>query len=163
MNFYQYLNKNGLLQILDGSPEKIDEIKKIYQKENRKEYKRLYQKKRVHRVIIFTLEEDELFKQGAKNHNLPISTFIRESALNYLTGGYIVPDKEQTHQVIVGQKRHGTLLNQIAHQVNASKTVTPLQIQAIREIFNAQDTYVKQIFTKPIRIEEFVQIGRAHV
>ncbi len=157
MNFYQYLSKNGLLQILDGSPEKIDEIKKIYQKENRKEYKRQYQKRRSHRVIVLTHEEDELIKQGAKNHNLPISTFIRESALKYQSRGFITLDKTQIKAVLVAHKRYGTLLNQTVHVLNSSKSAELHHIVSIQNNFQALATEVKQIITEPILIEDFVQ------
>lgn len=157
MNFYQYLNNKGLLHLLDGPDEKLDEVKRIYQKENRKEYKKRYQKQRVHRSIIFTDEEYELLLKASKNHKMGFSTFVREASLKYLTNGYIVPGKEQTHKVLVALKRQGTLVNQIAHQVNASKRVNPSQIQAVREIFNAQEAELNQIFTSPILIEDFVR------
>ncbi len=157
MNFYQYLSKNGLLQILDGPSEKIDEIKKIYQTENRKEYKRQYQKRRSHRVIIFTHEEDEFLKQGAENHNLPFSTYVRQSALKYQSRGFITLDKTQLKAVLVAHKRYGTLLNQTVHVLNTSKSADKHHIESIQNNFQALATEVRQIITEPILIEDFVQ------
>ena len=157
MNFYQYLNKKGLLHLLDEPPEKIDELRKAYRKEYKKEYRKLYQKKRVHRVLIFSHEEFALLKRACKNHKLPFSTFVRESALKYLSNGFIVPDKAQTKHVLVALKRYGVLLNQIAYIVNAKKTVNPAHIEKVQKNFQALETDVKKIFTEPVLIEDFIR------
>ena len=157
MNFYQYLNKRGLLHILDESPEKIDKLRKVYRKEYIKEYRKLYQKKRVHRVVIFSHEEFALLTKASKNHKLPFSTLVRESALKYLSNGYIVPDKAQTKKVLVALKRYGVLLNQIAYIVNATKSVSPYHIKKVQSNFQILETEVKRLFTEPILIEDFVR------
>lgn len=156
MNFYQYLNKNGLLHILEEPADRIDEIRRIYRTEYRKEYKKKYQKKRIHRVVIFTHEEYELIKQASENHKLGFSTFVRESAIKYLSNGYVVPDKEQVKSILVAFKKYGTLLNQIAFLVNSKKAVDLNQISAVQDNFHDLEKEIRQIFKEPITIEDIV-------
>ena len=157
MNFYQYLNKNGLLHILAGTDDKIDEIRRIYRKEYKKEYKKKYQQERIHRVVIFTHEEYELLKRASDNYKLGFSTFVRESAIKYLSRGYIIPDKEQTKSVLVAFKRYGTLLNQIAHIVNSTKKADLHHIKMIQDNFSDLEKELKQIFTEPVPVDDLLK------
>lgn len=157
MNFYQYLNKNGLLHVLDGPSENIDEIRKVYRKEYKKEYRRRYQKNRIHRVIIFSPEEFALLKKASKNHKKPFSTFVRESALAYVSNGYIIPDPSETRLVLVALKKYGVNLNQISHLCNSRKTVRSTEITNVQNNFKGLEKNIKSIYTKPIKIEDFIR------
>lgn len=156
MKFYKYLAEKGLLHILDGSPEEIDEIRKKFQKENRKQYLKEYQRKRVHRVIIFSHEEFALLKRASKNHNLAFATFVRVSALKYLSRGFIVPDKNESKQILVLLKRYGVLLNQIAYVVNSQKYANPEMLNKVQGNFNSLEKELRNIFEEPIIIEDFI-------
>lgn len=156
MKFYEYLAEKGLLHILQGPPERIDEVRSIFRKENRKQYLKEYQKKRVHRVIIFSKEEFALLKQASKNHALPFATFIRESALKYVSRGFIVPDKDELKKILVLLKKYGVLLNQITYVVNSQKFASPESLKNVLENFDALENEIRGIIESPMIIEDFI-------
>jgi len=156
MKFYEYLAEQGLLHILEGPPERIDEIRAIFKQDNRKRYVKDYHKLRVHRVIIFTQEEYNQLLQASKNHGLPFATFVRESALNYVSRGFIVPDKEELRQIQVLLKKYGVLLNQTVYVINSHKHASPMLINRINENFLALENEIRAVIETPIIIEDFI-------
>ena len=156
MKFYKYLEEKDLLQILDGSPEEIDEMRKKFQIENRKQYLKEYHKERVHRIIIFSKEEYALLKKGSKNHKLPFATYVRRSALKYQSRGFIIPDEKETKKILVLLKRYGVLLNQIAYVVNSQKYVNKETFIRVKENFDSLEKELRDIIEEPIIIEDFI-------
>jgi len=156
MKFYKYLVEKGLLHILEGSPEEIDETRKEFQKENRKQYLKEYHKERIHRVIIFSKEEFAVLKKGSKNHKLPFATYVRQCALNYQSRGFIIPDEKEVRQILVLLKRYGVLLNQIAYIVNSQKHANPEILNKVQENFISLEKELRNIIEEPIIIEDFI-------
>jgi hypothetical protein len=156
MKFYKYLVEKGLLHILEGSPEEIDEIHKEFQKENRKQYLKEYHKERIHRVIIFSKEEYALLKKGSKNHKLPFATYVRKCALKYQSRGFIIPDEEETMKICVLLKRYGVLLNQITYVVNSQKYINKETLIRVKGNFDSLEKELRGIIEKPIIIEDFI-------
>lgn len=156
MKFYEYLAEQGLLHILEGPPKRIDEMRAIFKKENRKRYVKEYRKKRIHRVIIFSQEEYDLLVQASKNHDLPFATFVRESALKYISRGFIVPDKDELKNIQVLLRRYGVLLNQAQFVINSQKYASPEQIRSIRKNFFDLEKEIRGIIESPIIIEDFI-------
>lgn len=156
MKFYEYLAEKGLLHILEGPHERIDEVRAVFTRENRKRYLQEYQRKRIHRVVIFSQEEFALLKQASKNHNLPFATFVRESALKYLSRGFIVPDKNETKQILVLLKKYGVLLNQITHVVNSQKYANHEVLYRVKDNFTALENEIRRIIESPVIIEDFI-------
>ena len=156
MKFYKYLAEKDLLQILDGSPEEIDEVRKKFQNENRKQYLKEYRKERIHRIIIFSKEEFALLKKGRKNHKLPFATYVRKCALNYQSRGFIIPDEEETKKILVLLKRYGVLLNQIAYIVNSQKYVNKEILIRVKENFDSLENELRGVIEEPIIIEDFI-------
>ncbi len=156
MKFYNYLVEKNLLHVLDEPPEKIDEIRTDFQKENRRRYLKEYHKVRIHRVIIFSKEEYALLKKGSKNHKLPFATYVRKSALKYQSRGFIIPDKDEARQLLVLLKRYGVLLNQIAYVVNSQKYANPDLLIKVQKNFNSLENEIRSIIEEPIIIEDFI-------
>jgi len=156
MKFYKYLVEKDLLHILEGSPEKIAETRKKFQKENRKQYLKEYHKVRIHRVLIFSKEEYALLKKGSKNHKLPFATYVRKCALEYQSRGFIIPDEEETKKILVLLKRYGVLLNQICAVINYQKYASPEILITVQGNFNALEKELRNIFEEPIIIEDFI-------
>jgi hypothetical protein len=92
---WEYLDSVGVLE--KGSDEEIKAAKKAYRKKYFLAYK---QKQRVNKpeyTINFKKEngEHERIFLAAKKHRMTVTSFIRSSALAYLTQTFLVPNREQ--------------------------------------------------------------------
>src|SRR5258705_9612425 len=77
---YYFLEEQGVLE--SGNKELIENTKKKYWKECRKNYKRIKRQESKSFVIFFNFKEFKIINQEAKKSHTSPTNFIRQSALN---------------------------------------------------------------------------------
>ena len=87
---YEFLKSTGVLET--GDKERISEAKKLYRKQYLTKQKQQYRKAKKHIVVI--LEDHELvtLETQAKEHGLSLPQYIKQSALHYQAGLFLVPN-----------------------------------------------------------------------
>ena len=123
------------------------------------EYLRDYRKHRVHRVIIFNQEDYDMLLALAKKYRKPFSTLVRELALAQAQANnqYLLPNEQQTKSVQYLLKKIGANINQLAHVANATFELPHSGIQFMQKEFVKLENDIKNIYHKPIIIEDIIQ------
>lgn len=121
------------------------------------EYLRDYRKHRVHRVIIFSQEDYDMLLALAKKYHKPFSTLVRELALAQANNQYLLPNEQQAKSVQYLLKKMGTNINQLAHVANATLELPYDGIQFMQKEFVKLENDIKNIYHKPIIIEDIIQ------
>ena len=91
-----YLDAIGAL---DGDERTISMAKKHYRRIYKKLHRRKMRNSKREVVISFEKHEKRILKRAADDHNQPLSTFVREAALAYLSQCFIILDSEQILQI----------------------------------------------------------------
>lgn len=148
-SFKRYLDERG---IDDNSP---DEVKEEARREYRRMYRRRYQadlRARTRRVELVLKKPDaKELESAAKEHGMPLATFIRHASLAYARQTYIVPDPETVRELEIGLRRIGTNVNQIAKHANTERQVTTLDLERVWDLLEELESVVSEAFRNPSR------------
>lgn len=124
---------------------------------NHAEYQRNYRKNRIHRIIIFSIEEYQTLENSARECKKPFSTYVRELALSQASNQYVLPDMEDTKRIQLLLIKFGTNLNQIAHTANAIYDVPPSVITQVQEQFKNMEREIMAVYKNPPLVEDMVR------
>ena len=95
---WQFLEDCGVLD--HGTADEIEAARRLYWKEYFRQKKRSQRKSKPEINVSFLNHESlAKIKVQAKKHNRPLSVFIRESVLAYISQEYVNPNTEQWEQI----------------------------------------------------------------
>lgn len=94
-SLWAYLDSIGVLE--NGTEDEVKKAKKSYWKKYFFDYKKNQRQDKPEFSIGLSRKKGEykLIAETAKRHKLPITAFIKQSALAYITKKYLIPDKTQ--------------------------------------------------------------------
>lgn len=98
---YTFLDNSGLLE--NGTGKAIEQAKKQYWKEYRKNYNRIKRQENTSFQILFNFTEEKIIKQKAEKFHTSPTNYIRQSAL--------VNNKNIFDPVVVGEIRELVILH----------------------------------------------------
>lgn len=154
---WAYLDASGVLE--RGTEEEIKAAKKAY----RKGYMLNYRKKqRVNKpeFIVFLSRSNGDYSRillAAKQHRMPITTFLRASALAYTNKTYIVPDRLQLAEL---RQLLSQCLNEIQTIVIQKEKYFWGKEQKFKDVerrIGKLETEIKEKLKRPYTLEELVK------
>lgn len=144
----QYLFDTGAIE--NCSPEELDKIKSGHRKEYLKQYKSNYLSDKIRREIIFSQSEFKEIECFAKLHKRkPTPLFLKLCISGYITQKFMLPDEQVLHQLLIGIRRIGNNVNQIAYRVNSLKFISANDEQAIYQYLNELEQVIIRAMTEP--------------
>jgi predicted DNA binding CopG/RHH family protein len=87
---YEFLKSTGVLET--GDKERISEAKKQYRKQYLTKQKQQYRKAKKHIAVILEDHELTTLESKAIQHGLSLPQYIKQSALHYQAGLFLVPN-----------------------------------------------------------------------
>ena len=141
----------------DATPQQVEELKREWQKKRTKKYQREYKKKHYRKDLLFKEEEWRIVSQAAEKHNMKANQFIKSCLLAYLNQCFILPEDEDVKAVEISMIRYGTLLNQIARQVNTRGGALASEVQQIQEDHKRLRAFVEAKLRVPTTIEQLLK------
>ncbi|WP_052600030.1 hypothetical protein [Aureispira sp. CCB-QB1] len=129
--------------------EKIAVVQKV-QRSKLKASKRKLIKKEIR------LQADELsaFQKAAKLHKKRITVFIKQAALAYIQGVYILPDDSQIKHFERSLRQVSDAIHHIAQK---GQDFTADQFQEIQDLITILETSLHRIFHQPQKLETLLE------
>ncbi|MCB0515549.1 MAG: hypothetical protein KDD49_05745 [Bacteroidetes bacterium] len=148
----EYLYRHGVGK--DTPAEQVAKLKQAYRKLYRKAY---HEENKPETVTLYlTKEEKQLLFKHAKKHHLKLATFAREAVLAYVQQQYVVPDKEQYHDLIAEINAIGHNINQVVRLMHL--TGQPAQYyDQLRIQFAELEAEVTEFTGSPPSLDEFLR------
>lgn len=143
----------------DATPQQVEELKREWQKKRTKAYQREYKKKHYRKDLLFKEEEWTVVSKAAKEHNMKANQFIKSCLFAYLNQHFIVPEDEDIKAVEISMIRYGTLLNQIARQVNTRGGALASEVQQMKKDYKKLCAFVEEKLRVPRTIEQLLEDG----
>lgn len=119
------------------------------QQKRRKNHKRV--------EVYFTPEQYQQLHAHAKNHQLKVAPLVKVATLAYFQKLFILPDFNQLHELVLGIKRIGNNVNQIAYVSNVRKSVYHSQIEHLSQLVKDLEKLVHRSLTTPDDLEGLVK------
>jgi hypothetical protein len=126
-------------------------------KKRTKTYQREYKKRHYRKELLFKEDEWKQVSQAAEKLNMKANQFIKSCLLAYLNQSFIVPEDEDIKAVEISMIRYGTLLNQIARQVNTRGGALASEVQQIKEDYKSLCDFVELKLRVPTTIEQLLK------
>jgi hypothetical protein len=146
---WDYLDSVGVLE--KGTDEEIKAAKKAYRKKYFLAYKQKQRSNRPEYTINFRKENGEhgRISLAAKQHKMPVSSFIRSAVLAYLNSTYIVPDRLQVARL---EQLLSECLNEIKSIIKPKERYfweREQRIELIEKRIQKLEAQVNEIFRDP--------------
>lgn len=141
----------------EATPQQVEELKREWQKKRTKNYQREYKKKHYRKELLFKEREWKIVAQAAESHNMKANQFIKSCLMAYLNQCFILPDDEDVKAVEIAMIRYGTLLNQIARQVNTRGGALKSEIQEIKNDYVQLRAFVHERLRVPTTMEQLLE------
>lgn len=102
------------------------------------------------------LQSDELsaFQKAAKLHKKRITVFIKQAALAYIQGVYILPDDSQIKHFERSLRQVSDAIHYIAQK---AQDFTADQFQEIQDLITILETSLHRIFHQPQKLETLLE------
>lgn len=154
---WEYLESLGILE--KGTDEEIKMAKKAYRKKYLANYKKEQRLSKPEFTINFSNENGEYdrVEHASKNHKMPITGFIRQATMAYISKTYVVPDKmgiAHIEQMLAG------CLNEIQTIVRQKERYhfdREQKFEAIEKRIERLEEEIERFIKRPLPIEEFVK------
>lgn len=149
---YEYLKSTGVLET--GDKDMIAEAKKQYRKQYLKNHKQHYRKSKKHIAVILEDHEQKVLEEQAKNHGLSLPQYIKQSALHYQAGLFLVPHTQvclEIKEMVYGIYRE---IQEIQKKEKTKWFGTINNYDFLKEKVLLLESQTQQIFHKPISIIE---------
>lgn len=113
---YKYLLEHNLFE---QGEEAIGLGKKEYRKQYLKLHKQEHRRKNTEHTISFTPIEEKLLARAALEHNMPVPTYLRLSAIAYTNKKYLAPRLQVAHSVLQNVQLARTQIERIRQEKKA--------------------------------------------
>lgn len=97
--------------------------------------------RKIAKLIKFNEEEYLTVVRRASKLNKRTGTYIREIAVQ---GKILVFDFKQLNSVYVAMNRIGVNINQIAHTVNSTRSISQQEIEELQKMFEQLESLLKE-------------------
>jgi hypothetical protein len=141
----------------DATPQQVEELKREWQKKRVQKYQREYKKKHYRKELLFKEGEWRMVAQAAEDHNMKANQFIKSCLLAYLNQCFILPEDEDVKALEIAMIRYGTLLNQIARQVNVRGGALASEVQQIRDDYGQLRALAHERLRVPSTIQQLLE------
>ena len=155
----EYLTRLGLWGSDDFS--KVEKAKIAYRKRYKRYKNREYYRTRCFVRLRLLPKEKKILSIGAKNHKQPLAKYVREIALAYQRKVYVLPDKQQLHNLEIGFRRIGNNINQVARICNARQEARYNDVVVLQQQLIALEKLVTSYLIQPMTLENLVKVELA--
>lgn len=149
---YEFLKSTGVLET--GDKDIIAEAKKQYRKQYLKNHKQQYRKSKKHIAVILEDHEQKVLESQAKIHGLSLPQYIKQSALHYQAGLFLVPHAQVYLEIKELVYRVYREIQEVQKKEKTKWFGSVNNYDLLKEKVLLLESESKQIFHKPISIIE---------
>lgn len=152
---YEYLKSTGVLET--GDKERIAEAKKQYRKQYLTKQKQQYRKTKKHIAIILEDHEKITLEAQAKEHGLTLPQYIKQSALHYQAGLFLVPNANTILEIKEIIYRTYRDIQEIQNREKTKWFGTINDYEILKQSILALIPQVEEIYNNPTPLSDKIQ------